>query len=775
MLCLAATTASAQFNSAPRSFGRGSVEAAILSPDGQRVITSGSDGIYVYDAISLQDIGHLRRSQPPFHRDAKPVFSPDSQLLVMSYADTTAVVWDMETLTEVAVLEGHVEWITALAFSRDGSLMASGDRTGRMKVWATSDWSLLAQHRSELVRELAFQGTQRLVASNGFRAIRIWRLHDFVEETLLVHDDNVGILHVMADERRLVSGASDGTARLWDMNTGETLAIMQQPGNRTSRVMISPDEQYAVLFNASSSYQGTHVWRLDPPQEIGVFQYPDSSPIGISADSKHMLIWSVRDESIQIRFWDFASREFVDSVRVDVRGRVMFNPDDRSLTTVTTTGRIERQDLMTADITSRHVIYLRHVDDFAFSPGGEWLAAVFSRTVHFWDTLTGAALGSFETESSIDYIAFSSDCRDLYIESDGLFRRPLEDLSAVRTIYDGFITTVDFAPDVERAALGWRPGDAAVIDLRRGTTIASFEGHADDLSTVALSADGSLMAVSGEWRDEPETWLWKVADGGELLGRLPARRAGVKAFDFTSDNRILAASGWYDGIQLWDTASLTLIDSIESLNRVEDIAFSPDDAWLAWSEPGAQPLHLMEIESGRRVVAAEGPSFFAGQQLAFSPGGSMIAMGGWAGRVWVWDADTQIDESATSPCADIELRLPSNDGSRDTVISEPTDAVGSGDAAAPTAVALAQGGPNPVTSSTSISFDIPTNARVRLEIYNIQGQRVRMIVDEELELGRYQRAWDGLDDSGRHTASGVYLVRLQVGDQVLRSKLLRVR
>jgi hypothetical protein len=50
-----------------------------------------------------------------------------------------------------------------------------------------------------------------------------------------------------------------------------------------------------------------------------------------------------------------------------------------------------------------------------------------------------------------------------------------------------------------------------------------------------------------------------------------------------------------------------------------------------------------------------------------------------------------------------------------------------------------------------------------------------MIVDEELELGRYQRAWDGLDDSGRHTASGVYLVRLQVGDQVLRSKLLRVR
>ena len=395
--------------------------------------------------------------------------------------------------------------------------------------------------------------------------------------------------------------------------------------------------------------------------------------------------------------------------------------------------------------------------------------------MHFWDAVTGSSQLSLETARSIDHIAFSSDCRDLYIESDGLTRYSLEDLSDTTTIYDGFISIVDFAPEVGLAALGWWPGEAAVIDLRSGTTISSFEGHADGLSRVALSADGSLMAISGEWRDKPEAWLWKVADGGELLGRLPARRAGVDAFDFTSDNRVLAASAWYDGIQLWDTESLTLIDSIESTDRVEDIAFSPDDAWLAWSEPGVEPLQLMEMESGRRIAAAIGPSWFSGEVLAFSPKGSMIAMGGWTGRVWAWDANTHIDEPMASPCADIELRLPSDDGSRDTVISAPTDTIGSGDAAAPTAVALAHGGPNPVTSSTSISFELPTNARVRLEIYNIQGQRVRMLVDEELELGRYQRAWDGLDDSGRHVASGVYLVRLQVGVQVLRSKLLRVR
>ncbi len=52
---------------------------------------------------------------------------------------------------------------------------------------------------------------------------------------------------------------------------------------------------------------------------------------------------------------------------------------------------------------------------------------------------------------------------------------------------------------------------------------------------------------------------------------------------------------------------------------------------------------------------------------------------------------------------------------RDTVISEPDDA------AAPLAVTLALGQPNPAFTRTAISFDVPARARVRLEVFNIQG------------------------------------------------------
>ncbi|MBD06990.1 MAG: hypothetical protein CME24_21900 [Gemmatimonadetes bacterium] len=80
--------ADAQFDDPPRSLGRGSIEALVLSPDGQRVITSGSDGICVYDVASLADVAHLRLDTGPFHRDTDPVFSPNSRWLVMNYADT---------------------------------------------------------------------------------------------------------------------------------------------------------------------------------------------------------------------------------------------------------------------------------------------------------------------------------------------------------------------------------------------------------------------------------------------------------------------------------------------------------------------------------------------------------------------------------------------------------------------------------------------------------------------------------------------------------------
>jgi flagellar hook assembly protein FlgD len=105
----------------------------------------------------------------------------------------------------------------------------------------------------------------------------------------------------------------------------------------------------------------------------------------------------------------------------------------------------------------------------------------------------------------------------------------------------------------------------------------------------------------------------------------------------------------------------------------------------------------------------------------------------------------------------------------DTVVLVPDDV------AAPMAVNLEPSQPNPTFTRTAISFDVPAHARVRLEVFNIQGQLTRVLVNTEMDLGRYRQGWDGRDEAGRAVASGVYLIRLQVGDQVRHGKLMRVR
>jgi hypothetical protein len=79
---------------------------------------------------------------------------------------------------------------------------------------------------------------------------------------------------------------------------------------------------------------------------------------------------------------------------------------------------------------------------------------------------------------------------------------------------------------------------------------------------------------------------------------------------------------------------------------------------------------------------------------------------------------------------------------------------------APTAFALYQNVPNPFNPTTLIRFDLPVRSHVRLGIYNVKGQLVRAILDQEIDEGRSEVGWDGTDSMGKGVASGIYFYRL---------------
>jgi streptogramin lyase len=88
---------------------------------------------------------------------------------------------------------------------------------------------------------------------------------------------------------------------------------------------------------------------------------------------------------------------------------------------------------------------------------------------------------------------------------------------------------------------------------------------------------------------------------------------------------------------------------------------------------------------------------------------------------------------------------------------------------------LTQNYPNPFNPETRIEYVLPVAAEVHLEIFNLLGQRVRVLVNQKQPAGVHRMIWDGTDDSGRRISSGVYVYRLRAGAFVQSRKLLVLR
>ena len=84
-----------------------------------------------------------------------------------------------------------------------------------------------------------------------------------------------------------------------------------------------------------------------------------------------------------------------------------------------------------------------------------------------------------------------------------------------------------------------------------------------------------------------------------------------------------------------------------------------------------------------------------------------------------------------------------------------------GDQTLPTAFVVHQNYPNPFNPETEIRFEIPESRRVIITIYNLLGQKVRELMDQDLLPGSYRVVWDARDDLGRPVPGGAYFYRVE--------------
>jgi len=88
---------------------------------------------------------------------------------------------------------------------------------------------------------------------------------------------------------------------------------------------------------------------------------------------------------------------------------------------------------------------------------------------------------------------------------------------------------------------------------------------------------------------------------------------------------------------------------------------------------------------------------------------------------------------------------------------------------------LANPRPNPFNPRTSIDFELASRSRVIIEIFDVEGRRIRRLLDRMTAPGGHTVNWDGKDDQGRRMSSGVYFCRFAGGGRCLTRKMIMLR
>ena len=83
--------------------------------------------------------------------------------------------------------------------------------------------------------------------------------------------------------------------------------------------------------------------------------------------------------------------------------------------------------------------------------------------------------------------------------------------------------------------------------------------------------------------------------------------------------------------------------------------------------------------------------------------------------------------------------------------------------------------PNPFNGKTAIQFSLANPGVVKLEVYNLMGQKIRTLIAENREAGNHVVYWGGKNNRGQHVVSGVYLYKLSINNYQVSKRILYLK